>query len=57
VLQPSLPDFVLDKVPMVRLEGEWKGRDPEAARYKKVHHEPRYDHWCGTTMAAAGAAS
>jgi TAT (twin-arginine translocation) pathway signal sequence len=44
VADPALPDFVLDKVPMVKLEGEWKGSDTAAARYKKVHQEPRYDH-------------
>ena len=42
--EPSLPDFVLDKVPMVRLKGEWKGGDREAVRHGKVHEEPRYDH-------------
>jgi hypothetical protein len=43
IAEPSLPDFVLEKVPMVRLAGEWKG-DPKQVRYRKVHEEPRYDH-------------
>src|SRR5262245_26899052 len=25
VAEPALPDFVLDRVPMVKLQGEWKG--------------------------------
>lgn len=41
--EDALPDFVLDKVPMVRLQGEWKG-NPNAIRHRKVHYEPRYDH-------------
>ncbi len=44
VLEPALPDFVLDSVPMVALQGEWKGGEPGAARHKKAHKEPRYDH-------------
>jgi len=43
ISEPALPDFVLEKVPMVKLEGEWKGRDPMAVRHRKVHQEPRYD--------------
>src|SRR5262245_60366543 len=39
---PSLPDFVLDKVPMVPLRGgEWK-RGPSLLQ--KTYEEPRYDH-------------
>ena len=39
---PSLPDFVLDKVPMVRLRGgEWKRRP---SRDAQGYSEPRYDH-------------
>jgi hypothetical protein len=36
---PSLPDFVLDKVPMVRLEGERKhsGADGTGVRHTKRH--------------------
>jgi hypothetical protein len=42
IVEPALPDFVLDQVPMVRLKGgEWR-RDP--AQLKKVYEEPRYDH-------------
>jgi hypothetical protein len=37
---PALPDFVLERVPMVRLEGEWKRKGRESASYE----EPRYDH-------------
>jgi hypothetical protein len=37
---PALPDFVLERVPMVRLQGEWKRRGRESAFYE----EPRYDH-------------
>ncbi|HXY41166.1 MAG TPA: hypothetical protein VEQ10_15945 [Vicinamibacteria bacterium] len=43
VAEPALPDFVLEKVPMVHLEGEWKG-NPTDVRHQKVHQEPRYDH-------------
>jgi hypothetical protein len=41
---PSLPDFVLEKVPMVRLQGEWKRRGKEAERAPASYEEPRYDH-------------
>lgn len=41
--EPSLPDFVLAKVPMVKLEGKWEGA-PNSVRHQKVHLEPRYDH-------------
>src|SRR5262249_28405554 len=44
VAEPCLPEFLIGKVPMVRLAGEWKGRDTSAVRYRKVHEEPRYDH-------------
>ncbi|HXK10618.1 MAG TPA: hypothetical protein VMT70_13295 [Vicinamibacteria bacterium] len=44
ILEPSLPDFLLEKVPMVRLAGEWTGGDAGAARRRKVLEEPRYDH-------------
>jgi hypothetical protein len=40
---PALPDFVREKVPMVKLLGEWKG-NPAETRYRKVHEQPRYDH-------------
>jgi len=40
---PSLPDFVLERVPMVRLQGEWKRRGLEAERAPAYYEEPRYD--------------
>ncbi len=39
----ALPEFVLEKVPMVKLQGEWKG-SPNATRHRKTYFEPRYDH-------------
>lgn len=39
---PVLPDFLIDKVPMVKLAGEWKGNRGEV-RYRKAHFQPRYD--------------
>lgn len=39
---PVLPDFLVDKVPMVKLAGEWKGNSNEV-RYRKAHLQPRYD--------------
>ena len=42
-VQPALPDFVLGKVPMVKLEGEWK-RDPKRFLPKENNLQPRYDH-------------
>jgi hypothetical protein len=41
---PALPDFVLAKVPMVALDGEWKRPGAAGVRYTKRHEEPRYDH-------------
>jgi len=42
MVEPALPDFVLDKTPVVRLRGgEWK-RGPRLLQ--KVYEEPRYDH-------------
>jgi hypothetical protein len=40
---PSLPDFVLERVPMVRLKGEWKRRGREAESAPAYYEEPRYD--------------
>ncbi len=40
---PGMPDFLLDKVPYVRLKGEWKG-DPAQMRYRKDNRVPQYDH-------------
>ena len=39
---PVLPDFLVDKVPMVKLAGEWRG-DATEVRYRKAHMQPRYD--------------
>ena len=41
---PALPDFVLERVPMVRLKGEWKRSGREGARQPAFYEEPRYDH-------------
>jgi hypothetical protein len=41
---PGMPDFLLGKVPYVKLKGEWKGNDPNELRYKQAHEVPRYDH-------------
>ena len=38
-----MPDFLLNKVPTVKLKGEWKG-NPAEMRYKKDNRVPRYDH-------------
>jgi hypothetical protein len=40
---PGMPDFLLNKVPYVKLKGEWKG-NPAEMRYRKEHQVPRYDH-------------
>lgn len=36
--EEALPDFILEKVPMVKLIGEWRRNQ------KEVFEEPRYDH-------------
>lgn len=42
--EPGMPDFLLGKVPYVKLKGEWKG-NPSEMRYKKDNSRvPRYDH-------------
>jgi len=41
---PALPDFLREKVPMVRLKGEWKRHGREAERAPAFYEEPRYDH-------------
>jgi len=38
-----MPDFLLNKVPYVKLKGEWKG-NPAEMRYRKDNRVPRYDH-------------
>jgi len=39
----GVPDFLIDKIPYVRLKGAWQG-NPSEIRYKKNHQLPRYDH-------------
>jgi len=43
--EPSLPDFVREKVPMVKLTGEWKENPPDVHFLKNplAHYQPRYD--------------
>src|SRR5947209_408177 len=41
--EPGMPDFLMAKVPYVKLKGEWKGNRSET-RYRKEHRMPRYDH-------------
>src|SRR5581483_3175446 len=43
VPEPGMPDFLIDKVPYVKLKGEWKG-NPAEMRYRKDNRVPRYDH-------------
>src|SRR5436190_19627884 len=43
VPEPGMPDFLLNKVPTVKLKGEWKG-NPAEMRYRKDNRVPRYDH-------------
>jgi hypothetical protein len=40
---PGMPDFLLNKVPYIKLKGEWKG-DTRQMRYRKDNRVPRYDH-------------
>jgi len=40
---PGMPDFLIDKVPYVKLKGEWKG-NPAEMRYRKDNRVPRYDY-------------
>jgi hypothetical protein len=40
---PGMPEFLMKKVPYVKLKGEWKG-NPANVRYQRVHEMPRYDH-------------
>jgi hypothetical protein len=42
VPDPGMPDFLMQKVPYVKLKGEWKGNQSET-RYRKEHRMPRYD--------------
>lgn len=43
VLHPGMPEFLMDKVPYVKLKGEWKG-NRSSVRSQKEHKMPRYDH-------------
>jgi hypothetical protein len=43
VPDPGMPEFLMQKVPYVKLKGEWKG-DRSETRYRKEHRMPRYDH-------------
>jgi hypothetical protein len=40
---PGRPDFLLNKVPYVKLKGEWKD-NPAEMRYRKDNGVPGYDH-------------
>ncbi len=42
--EEALPDFVLEKVPMVKLIGEWKRGQNSVRGQKAGFEEPRYDH-------------
>ncbi len=42
IMAPALPDFIANKVPMIKLAGQWTGNTNEV-RYHKVHVQPRYD--------------
>ncbi len=41
--EPGMPEFLMEKVPYVKLKGEWR-TDPKSMRARKVHEMPRYDH-------------
>jgi len=41
--EPGMPAFLIDKVPYVKLKGEWKG-NPAEMRYRKDNRVPRYDY-------------
>lgn len=43
-LENALPDFVLKKVPLDHLKGEWKG-DPSQPRFQHDHFQPRYNEY------------
>lgn len=42
IMEDALPEFVLKKVPMHKLKGEWKG-NPNEVRYQKVQTMPKFD--------------
>ncbi len=41
--EPGMPQFLMEKVPYVKLKGEWKG-NPTETRYRKEHSMPSYEH-------------
>ena len=41
--EPGMPEFLMKKVPYLKLKGEWKG-NPSLTRYKKEHRMPQYEH-------------
>ena len=41
--EPGMPAFLMDKVPYLRLKGNWPG-DRSQIRHSKRHALPRYDH-------------
>jgi len=38
----GVPEYLVDKIPYVKLKGDWKAR-PDSVRAKKEHKMPRYD--------------
>jgi hypothetical protein len=42
-VEEALPDFVLEKVPMVKLIGDWR-TERQGPRRKAAYYEPRYDY-------------
>ncbi|MGN0191064.1 MAG: hypothetical protein ACI39U_05355 [Candidatus Cryptobacteroides sp.] len=42
ILENALPEFMLKKVPLHKLKGEWKG-NPANPRYQHGHLQPEYD--------------
>ena len=40
--EPGMPEFLMEKVPYVKLKGEWR-TNPSSIRAKKEHNMPRYD--------------
>jgi len=42
ILENALPDYVLKKVPLHKLKGEWKG-DPNQPRFRHEHLQPEYN--------------
>ncbi len=40
---PGVPEFLMDKIPYVKLKGEWKA-PPGSVRARKAHKMPQYEH-------------